>query len=124
MRRLLPLALLLAALAGCGDDKTKTVTETRTVTVTKTTPAAPADDKTAILDAAEAFYAASADNSVKRSDLSIVKNDDRFADVLVAGEAHAILKKGGDTWVVVFDGNGAIPQEIRDRFGIPPEYGG
>jgi hypothetical protein len=54
----------------------------------------------------------------------VVKTNGTFADVLVADEAHAILKKADDTWLVVFDGNGAIPPEIRERFDIPEEYGG
>ena len=123
MRRAILVPLAVLALAGCGEDKTKTVTETRTVTVTTTTTAQPADERTAILNAAQAFYEASG-GGVVREDLSVVKTNGRFADVLVAGEAHAILKKGGNTWVVVFDGNGAIPPAVRDRFGIPTDYGG
>ena len=123
MHRLVTLALVALFVAGCGDDKTKTVTESRTVTVTTTSPAPPTGDREAILDATEAFYAASG-TGINRRDLTLQKTDGRFADVLVAQDAHAILKKGGETWIVVFDGNGAIPAATRERFGIPAEYGG
>ena len=123
MCRLVTLAFVALFVVGCGDEKAETVTESKTVTVTTTTPAAPTDERQAILDAAQAFYDASG-GGVVRADLSVVKTNGRFADVLVAGDAHAILKKGGDTWVVIFDGNGAVPPETRDRFGIPPDYGG
>jgi hypothetical protein len=113
-----------AAIAGCGSDETKTVTDTKTVTVTTPTTAPAPDERGAILDAVLAYYAADESGGISRSDLSVAKTDGRFADVLVAGEAHAILKKGGDTWVVVFDGNGIIPPTTVQRFGIPPEYGG
>jgi len=119
----LTVALAAVALAGCGDEKTKTVTETRTVTVTATTPANPAGDREAIVEATYAFYRMSG-SGIPREQLRVVKTNGTFADVLVANEAHAILKKAGDTWVVVFDGNGSIPPEIRKRFNIPPEYGG
>jgi hypothetical protein len=115
--------LAVAALSGCGSEKTKTVTETRTVTAS-TTPAPAPDERDAILDAVLAYYAADESAGISRGDLSVAKTDGRFADVLVAGEAHAILKQGGDTWVVVFDGNGTIPPTTVQRFGIPAEYGG
>ena len=128
MRLALLSAVLVAALAamGCGTTKTKTVTETRTVTVasTPTTPPPASDDREAILDATAAFYANGTAGGIKRGDLRVVKTDGTFADVNVANEAHAILKKVGDTWVVVFDGNGSIPPDERQRFGIPADYGG
>src|SRR5688500_6790076 len=120
--RLPALALATVTLAGCGDEPTKTVTETRTVTVTATTAANPAGDREAIVNATFAFYRLSG-GGVSREDLRVVKTDGTFADVLVANEAHAILKKADDTWLVVFDGNGAVPPEIRERFDIPPDYG-
>jgi ABC-type glycerol-3-phosphate transport system substrate-binding protein len=123
MRRLATLALAALFVAGCGDGTTKTVTETRTVTVATAAPAPPTGDREAILDATEAFYAASG-TGINRRDLTLQKTDGRFADVLVAQDAHAILKKGGETWIVVFDGNGTIPPATRERFGIPAEYGG
>ena len=115
-------ALAAVTLAGCGDETTKTVTETRTVTVTATTSASPAGDREAIVDATFAFYRLSG-GGVRREDLRVVKTNGTFADVLVANEAHAILKKADDTWLVVFDGNGAVPPEIRERYDIPPDYG-
>ena len=117
---LLTLTTLALGVAGCGGGDTKTVTETKTVT----TPAQPQRDADAILDATAAFYAAGASGGVKRESLSLVKSNGTVADVLVAGEAHAILKKGDDRWVVVWDGNGIMPPETRDRFGIPADYGG
>jgi ABC-type glycerol-3-phosphate transport system substrate-binding protein len=120
-----PIVLAAAlAISGCGSDKTKTVTETKTVTVTSTTATPPPDDRSAILDAAGAFYAASTATGTKPNDLSLVKTDGTFADVNVGNEAHAILKKAGGLWVVVFDGNGSIPRETRQRYGIPAGYGG
>jgi hypothetical protein len=126
MRRLLPFALVLAATVsaiGCGSGDTKTVTETKTVTApAATTPAG--NDNDAILDAAVALYAAGPDSQISRGDLTVVKTNGTFADVNVANEAHVILKKAANTWIVVFDGNGSIPPETRQRFGIPAEYGG
>ena len=120
----LTIGLAAVALAGCGDDEeTKTVTETRTVTVTATTPANPAGDREAIVDATYTFYRLSG-SGIPREELRVEKTDGTFADVRVANEAHAILKKADDTWLVVFDGNGPIPPETRERFSIPPEYGG
>ncbi|MDX6698773.1 MAG: hypothetical protein QOE65_2170 [Solirubrobacteraceae bacterium] len=123
--RLPAVAIALAAVtfAGCGDAKTKTVTETRTVTVTATTPSKPASDREAIVDATFTFYRLSG-SGIPRDQLQVQKTDGTFADVLVATDAHAILKKADDTWLVVFDGNGSIPPETRKRFSIPPEYGG
>lgn len=119
----LSIALAIVTFAGCGDEKTRTVTETRTVTVTATTPSSPANDREAIVDATYTFYRLSG-SGIPRAQLRVVKTDGTFADVLVANEAHAILKKADDTWLVVFDGNGSIPPETRERFGIPAEYGG
>lgn len=124
--RLPALALALAAavaFAGCDETKTRTVTETRTVTVTAAAPSKPAGDREAIVDATYTFYRLSG-SGIPRAELRVVKTDGTFADVRVANEAHAILKKADDTWLVVFDGNGSIPPETRERFGIPPEYGG
>ena len=123
MRRLLPPALVALSLAGCGGDETKTVTETRTVTATATTPASPASEREAIVDATYTFYRLSG-SGIPRDELRVEKTNGTFADVLVANEAHAILKQADGTWLVVFDGNGAIPPETRERFSIPPEYGG
>jgi hypothetical protein len=111
---------LPVCLDGVRRGRHKTVTETKTVT----TPAQPQRDADAILDATAAFYAAGVGGGVTRENLSLVKMNGTFADVLVAGDAHAILKKGGDRWIVVWDGNGIIPPETRDRFGIPADYGG
>jgi ABC-type glycerol-3-phosphate transport system substrate-binding protein len=120
----LVLLTLIAALAtvGCGGGDTKTVTETKTVTVTNTTPAPT--DQDAILDAATAFYAAGTGSGIPRSDLKVVKTNGTFADVQVGTDAHVILKKGGNTWVVLWDGNGTSPPETRQRFAIPADYGG
>lgn len=115
--------LAALALAGCGDSETRTVTDTRTVTVTATTASTPAGDREAIVDATYTFYRLSG-SGIPREELRVVKTDGTFADVQVADEAHAILKKADDTWLVVWDGNGAIPPETRERFGIPAAYGG
>jgi hypothetical protein len=115
--------ILALVVAACGGSDTKTVTETKTVTApAATTPAG--SDQDAILHAVVAFYAAGTDSGIGRGDLKVVKTNGTFADVQVGTDAHAILKQGGDTWVVVFDGNGSIPPETRQRFGIPADYGG
>jgi hypothetical protein len=116
---LLPLVAFLGP-AGCGDDETRTVTVTRTATTTA--PQSRAADREAILDSVLAYYAADESAGVARSDLRIEKHNGRFADVVIANEAHAILKKARDHWIVLFDGNGVIPQDTVARFGIPPEY--
>jgi ABC-type glycerol-3-phosphate transport system substrate-binding protein len=107
--------------AGCGGDE-----ETRTVTVNRTVTAAAPDsraaEREAILDAVVAYYAADETAGVDRGDLRIEKTNRRFADVVIADEAHAILKKARGQWIVLFDGNGVIPQDTVARFGIPPEY--
>ena len=123
MRRLVPLAFVALLFAGCGDEKTKTVTETRTVTVTSTTPSTPATQRTAIVDATYAFYRLSG-SGIPREELRVEKTNGTFADVNVANEGHAILKQADGTWLVVWDGNGTIPPETRERYSIPPEYGG
>ena len=94
-----------------------------TATTTTPAPAAPAGDRQAIVDATYTFYRLSG-SGIPRAELRVVKTDGTFADVQVADEAHAILKKADDTWLVVWDGNGAVPPETRERFGIPPGYGG
>lgn len=106
--------------AGCGDEDTRTVTVTRTVTAAA--PESRAADREAILDSVMAYYAADESAGVDRDDLRIEKTNGRFADVVIADEAHAILKKARGQWIMLFDGNGVIPQDTVARFGIPPEY--
>ncbi len=126
MRKAAPLGLLAVlgaglAFAGCGGGTTTVIT---TVVPGGTATTQTSADEGAILDAAVAFYKATGDDTFDRSQLKLVKTNGQFADVLVAQEAHVILKKGGDTWVVVWDGNGTMPPETRSRFGVPPDYGG
>lgn len=83
------------------------------------------NDKAAIEQAVIAAVQARVANEEVKPQVNILKQNAEWAYVGVGfgeGGARNILKKVNDTWVIVSGGNGEVPQEDIDAYGIPEEY--